>query len=96
MRREETMGTYRVEGDGRTVWVNDRYFRCVARLGSAGMEVWTYQEPPSSIFEVKMAEATETGQVSFDRFREVVLEHHGIKIPDRYRPDADRSVHLIC
>lgn len=96
MQREETIGTYQVEGDGRTVWVNDRYARCIARLGPAGMEVWTYGEPPSSIFEVKVAEAIETGRVNFDRFREVVMEHHGVNIPDRYRPDADRPTRLTC
>lgn len=96
MRREETIGTYQVEGDGRTVWVNDRFSRCVARLGPAGMEVWTFEEPPSSIFDVKVAEATETGNVNFDRFCETVAEHHGVSIPDRYRPDGDRSTHLAC
>lgn len=67
--------------DGLKVWVN-RPEGCIARLCRVSMEIF----PATQGFDLPLAfEFTQKG--TWERFREAVAHHHGVKIPADFIPD---------
>jgi hypothetical protein len=84
----EIVSDFQVDGDGRTVWVNDNEGTCVARFGRMGIDVHrSYQAQLDGEGQCLDCGA-HTGDIDVDwaRFIASMQKHYGLTVPDRFKP----------
>jgi len=80
---------HEVAWDGRTVWINGPDGHSVARFGFAGVDVHTSLDEQRATGN-QCLDCRAHGvdpRASWERFRDVVRERHGVEIPEVARPD---------
>jgi len=79
------------------VWVNDDTGHCIGRFGRLGIDV---HYPVAAQLEhgdqCLACSHGRTGEEDWQRFRALMLEHHGVDVPDTARPGflTDQSQHM--
>lgn len=80
--REDVINNHQVLTDGQTVWVNSTESGAVARIGRSRIDVHSKDN----------TSCADCGPVEGDlvaiwgRFKAKVLEHHGVSIPEGFKP----------
>ena len=76
-----------IDSDGVTVWVNDDTC-CLGRFGRFGIDVH-HKFDPNADRNTECLHCTHTATTAEDWeiFKEKMLEHHGVTVTDKYKPD---------
>lgn len=81
--REDVINNHQVMSDGRTVWVNSIAGGAVARIGRSRIDV--HSKDNTSCEDCGPVEGDLV--VMWERFKAKVLEHHGVLVPDDFKPN---------
>lgn len=81
---------YEISTDGITVWVN-AMGGLIGRFGKAGIDV--HHEPTQQHEKGECLHCTHepVTEVDWEVFKEKMLEHHSVVVPDRYKPMRFRT-----
>lgn len=79
--------SHEILASANAVWVNDDTGHCIGRFGRLGIDV--HHAAAAALAEPSQCLACTHGRTSeaeWQRFRALMLEHHGVAVPDAARP----------
>lgn len=82
MMLEDVINNHQVLTDGQTVWVNSGEGGAVARIGRSRIDVHSTDNTSCE----DCGPIGDDPQATWERFKAKVLEHHGVKVTDDFKP----------
>lgn len=80
-----------VESDGRTVWINGPDGSCLGRFGTMGIDIHrSADDQMDGMGECLFCTHGPTTEQHWEQFVHGMLQHHGVRIAERHRPERLR------
>lgn len=87
MKLEIIVGNTQMLTDGKTIWVNDNTGCCIGRFSARGVDVHNTGANQMKL-DKQCLDCFHEGSPTalWERFRSSMLTHHGVEIPEEFRP----------
>lgn len=82
MKHYAEIADHEVLGDGQTVWVNSAN-GAVGRIGRSRVDVHSTENTACE----DCGPVGDDTQAAWERFKRGMLEHHGVEVPEDFRPE---------